>query len=227
MEQYRISERNLIRNEINDKEKNIERNKATIKRISTIQEYKDFYKKQADKLEIQNKSDEEDIKILEQKIKDISLGKFDEEILKNINQNNEKMKKKDDSIQKKLKDKKDKNKEDKKNLDKEYQTFRRNDMVSAYAMEKETERFFRNADSLPDYMKANLKEMPNNKGYIWKGIRFYGLLPPESDTIILFEKCRNNILKIYEVTKDTVTLFEKVGKNQKKMISKTERKKLN
>ena len=68
--------------------------------------------------------------------------------------------------------------------------------------------------------------MPCNKGYIWKGIHCFGNLQKESDTIILFEKCRNGILKIYEITRYTETIYEKQGKGLKKLISRCARKPL-
>jgi hypothetical protein len=44
-------------------------------------------------------------------------------------------------------------------------------------------------DTLPPYMEKNLKEMPNNKGYRWKNVVFYGALPAnENHSTIIFEK---------------------------------------
>tara|TARA_Y100000389_G_scaffold122516_1_gene119829 strand:+ start:9668 stop:10519 length:852 start_codon:yes stop_codon:yes gene_type:complete len=34
--------------------------------------------------------------------------------------------------------------------------------------------FIRNSNKVPSYVLRNLKNMPNNKGYIWRGIWFYG-----------------------------------------------------
>ena len=52
-------------------------------------------------------------------------------------------------------------------------------------------------------MIEKLNNMPNNKGYIWKGVRFYGLLPSEDDKEeLLFEKI-NNKLYIHKITKKT------------------------
>ena len=65
--------------------------------------------------------------------------------------------------------------------------------------------------------------MPNNKGYIWKGIQCFGELPPENDTIILFEKLRGNIMKIHEITRKHYLIYEKQGKGQKKLILNTKR----
>ena len=44
--------------------------------------------------------------------------------------------------------------------------------------------FYKVTDSIPDYIEKNLSEMPNNKGYIWRGMFIYGHLPPENNNII-------------------------------------------
>ena len=50
-------------------------------------------------------------------------------------------------------------------------------------------------DTLPSYMEKNLKEMPNNKGYRWRNVVFYGALPPqEENSTIIFEKNPKGLL---------------------------------
>ena len=84
-------------------------------------------------------------------------------------------------------------------------------------LNREYNRFEKNSDSLPNYMKKNLSEMPNNKGYIWKNIRFYGELPAkENEPDILFEKTRGSIMYIHEITHHEHKIFEKNGKERKK-----------
>ena len=44
-------------------------------------------------------------------------------------------------------------------------------------------------------MKKNLESMPNNKGYIWKDVIFYGALPDENNGhTIIFEKGLDKLL---------------------------------
>ena len=70
-------------------------------------------------------------------------------------------------------------------------------------------------DTLPHNLKKNLEEMPNNKGYIYKDIRFYGAKPAEvGKPLVLFEK-RGEILKIHEWSETEYCLYEKKGKNKK------------
>ena len=49
--------------------------------------------------------------------------------------------------------------------------------------------FGRSEDSLPEYISRNLKNMPNNKGYIWKSVCYYGHKSAnENEPTFLFEK---------------------------------------
>lgn len=73
--------------------------------------------------------------------------------------------------------------------------------------------FERKSKSLPTYIKRNLKHMPNNKGYIWKGVWFFGAKPekPGDDTMSMYEICGK---KTYVRTRDqnrqwTITLKQK------------------
>ena len=49
--------------------------------------------------------------------------------------------------------------------------------------------FQKKSASLPSYIKRNLKHMPNNKGYIWKGVWFFGIKSqnPQDNTICMYE----------------------------------------
>ena len=223
MEQIRINEKNNIRLKIKETNNQINKNTETIKRIRNIQDNFEFNKKQIDKLNIKIKEDELKLIDFEKKLEDVTNGLYDLTLKENLSKNNIIARDKQDISDKKNKIKNDQKKEDKKNLDLEYQTFRKHDGISSFGLQKETDRFFFNCDTIPDYIKENLKTMPNNKGYIWKGIQCFGELPPENDTIILFEKLRGNIMKIHEITRKHYLIYEKQGKGQKKLILNTKR----
>lgn len=223
MEQIRINEKNNIRLKIKETNSQINKNTETIKRLRNIQDNVEFYKKQIDKLNTKIKEDESNLIELEKKLEDVTNGLYDLTLNENISKNNVIAQNKQDISDKKNKIKNEQKREDKKNLDLEYQTFRRYDGISSYGLQKETDRFFFNCDSIPDYIKENLKTMPNNKGYIWKGIQCFGELPPENDTIILFEKLKGNIMKIHEISRKQYLIYEKQGKGQKKLISNEKR----
>lgn len=71
--------------------------------------------------------------------------------------------------------------------------------------------FWKGIDTLPDYMKSNLASMPNNKGYIWRGIQFYGSQPLESHDIILFDNNKrvNTYPRMYKYTDYVTEMHEK------------------
>tara|TARA_B100000686_G_C16732491_1_gene941564 strand:- start:523 stop:1281 length:759 start_codon:yes stop_codon:yes gene_type:complete len=80
---------------------------------------------------------------------------------------------------------------------------------------------------LPNYMRKNLREMPNNKGYIFRNIQYYGHLPRQKNQPqILFEKNRG-VLRIHEITKTRYKIYEKQTKNSKKVLIKNEIRKEN
>ena len=76
-------------------------------------------------------------------------------------------------------------------------------------------------DTLPSYIKNNLTDIPNNKGYIWRGVHFYGELPEESGPRVMFEKQRGGLLIIHEYNHNEYRIYEKEGRNRKKLIHKS------
>jgi hypothetical protein len=74
-------------------------------------------------------------------------------------------------------------------------------------------------DTIPDYMKENLKQMPCNKGYIWRGCYLSGSLPPErNQPSIMFEKGRDGLMTIHEWTPTLYSKYEKWGKDKKVLV---------
>ena len=58
---------------------------------------------------------------------------------------------------------------------------------------KRTAKWLRKTNSyFPDRMRKKLQKMPNNKGYIWRGIYYYGERPKNKrEPILMFEQKRN------------------------------------
>ena len=62
-------------------------------------------------------------------------------------------------------------------------------------------KFYRAIDTVPDYMKQNLKNMNNNKAYKWRGVCFYGLKPAvKGEPTLCFDRSRRGtqLIHIYE-----------------------------
>ena len=89
-------------------------------------------------------------------------------------------------------------------------------------IDREDRKFFDICSKFPSYLEKKLNRMPNNKGYIYKGIHFYGKLPSENQDLCMFEKkfsrTRENILHIHEWKRNKYTLYEKIGRDRKKKI---------
>lgn len=98
-------------------------------------------------------------------------------------------------------------KEEKKKLLDEFHSrerqIRRHDRYMIRAMDHEYQRLLSIDASMPDYMRQNLKNMKNNKGYIYRGVQYFGqqpLTPHEmrDDSYTLFEKTRGTMY-IHEI----------------------------
>jgi|UniRef100_A0A6C0CYS3 hypothetical protein len=80
--------------------------------------------------------------------------------------------------------------------------------------------FLKDVDAIPEYITKNLANMPNNKGYYWKGMQLYGSLPAEVDKpVILFDKKNHNKMLIHEWDSNYIRLYEKEGKERKVLLS--------
>lgn len=67
---------------------------------------------------------------------------------------------------------------------------RREDRFIKHQMRREYEWLCRQEERLPEYIQTNLQRMPNNKGYIWKGIWYFGHMPAErhNNMVVMFER---------------------------------------
>ena len=79
---------------------------------------------------------------------------------------------------------------------------------------RKTENFF------PLWKLKKLKNMPNNKGYIWRGIYYYGHKPAiKGEPVFLFEQ-KGKSLYIHEISKTQHKVFLKENKNSKRKLIK-------
>ena len=219
MNNLRITEKNKVLNDIKSKESTFKRNDETISRLRS-QEYSKFNEIQIDKLRNQNLDITNDIKSLNERLKDIELGRIDIELRETSDKAINDVKKKNDIKHKKSQEQTE---YDKKGKDTLTQYYKNNNEYSEASMLRDYERWCNIVP--PQYMQDNLKEMPANKGYIWKGRKFYGEKRATSKDEIMFEKKRGENLHIIEtVTRGYYryeTIYEKIG-NDKKLVSKKE-----
>ena len=219
MNNLRIAEKNKVLNDIKSKETSFKRNEDTIGRLRS-QEYSKFNETQIDKLRQQNFDITNDIKTFNERLKDIQNGSIDDELLEMSNKAIDDVKKKNDIKIKKTQEQTEYNKKGKDTL---HQYYKNNNEYSENSLLREYDRWCNITP--PQYMQDNLKDMPANKGYIWKGRKFYGEKKAVSKDEIMFEKKRGENLHIIEtVTRGYYryeTIYEKIG-NEKRLVSKKE-----
>jgi G:T-mismatch repair DNA endonuclease (very short patch repair protein) len=222
-----ISEKNKVRESIRIIKKNIEHSNDTIKRFKS-QGASEFIVTQIEKLENSIVSDRNNILVLEKRLSDLEAGILDSEI---ISQNKENKK---TAVLKETTNKKKKDDENKialekskksKEIDSKNREYERGVKNKEYDMNRAYRYYEKSVESIPDYMLDNLKNMPNNKGYIWKDIYCYGELPSEQNQpITLFEKQRD-LLIIHEWSNRYYTIYHKLGKTgRKSIVNRTELK---
>lgn len=171
----------------------------------------------------------EETRGLEEKIKKIPQGEYDDEIQSEIDNNNKIQKEKERVRKEKrtseLKDKKY-NESKSQNF---YQVNRKSDRENRYLqkdIEKSYNHYIKACNSIPDYMLHNLKEMPQNKGYFWKNVACFGELPAEKNkNLTLFERQKGGLLIIHEWLPHQYNIYHKQGKDKKKLISSKQLKK--
>ena len=228
MENYRLSVKNNTKIEIRNLKKILEKAEKTLFNLRQ-QKYSEFIKNKIIKLEDKIISSKENIKKLSKKLSDIDKGLLDDEIEANIENENKEMEEKI-KLKKKRKDEVTKFKNERKKISKEYyESHRQSSRKQRYNQRgwKSCYNYYtRTSARLPNYMKKNLENMPNNKGYYWRDIAFYGELPPNnSGTTVLFQKERDGSMIIHEWTKSYYLKYcKKTKKDKKKLISKIPRK---
>lgn len=224
----RMSELNKIRNQIRNLRSCIKNDCSTIERFRKLGNKEDYYTEQIEIRICKNIEREKEIKEFENRMSNVKAGVYDQEFLKfekisadQIKMNIEDAKqKKDSDIQKK---------KEEINISKAFeQSIRRTDRNFEYKkreMDKSWQYFLKSIDTFPEYMNKKLKNMPNNKGYIWKSIHFYGerqAIPGEP--VILFETQKEGILVIHEITNTEYKIWHKKGTLKKILYSSTPRR---
>jgi hypothetical protein len=150
---------------------------------------------------------EEEIVQQQQKLNDIEEGVYDKQIQEEISHNAEEIARKREIT----KAKKDKKKEQKSPQPWVYVR----GPPSKYEIDKEYSRFMEGKHKFPRNLAENLKKMPNNTGFLWRGNSFYGQLPEKAphDVVTMTEKIDlgNGQFEIHEhiYTPTSVSVYRK------------------
>ena len=182
-----------------------------------------YVRAQIDKVTIKNDKRNQEIEKLIHKLHDVETGKLDEEIKKNIIDTRQKQEENKIIVAQKRIENIERKKIASEISQNYYKRALKSDREQRY-LKKDIQRsysyYLRVCDSIPDYIIRNLKEMPNNKGYIWRGVRCFGELPNEYNRpLTLFEKQRGGLLIIHEWTQTEYKVYHKHGKDRKTLHS--------
>lgn len=83
--------------------------------------------------------------------------------------------------------------------------------------------YMRDSASIPDHLRDKLKNMPNNMGYVWKDIWYFGAQAPEqTHEYTLFEKRHQQFLvHVYNLRTRMYSLYEKESTGRRKFIERS------
>ena len=218
MEKFRLAEKNKVLSEIKLIESLIKRNRESVDRLK-CQEDSVFTRTQISKLLTGITEHESKLVELQQKQIDISTGKLDEEIKSQNDNLLSKIQKKEEVTNKKKKEKQDEKKNDSELLKKHYEKTNRYEFSESF-WQKEERKYYKNCDSLPQWIRDKLKELPSNKGYIWRDLWFFGeKYVPFTKNCTMFENLKGGITIIHEIDADYHKIYEKVGRSNNKTLT--------
>lgn len=232
MEQRRRQCKNKLINDIRSSNLFIERSTDTIERIRGSKMGEEYVRNQIKKLKEAILDKKELVKQMETQLSDISKGDLDEDINKKYKEEKAEIQLKTEYTKRIKEEKQAKLQADKK-ISKNYWS----GMVKSFKNVNQKKRdelyclkyFTRVCNELPDYMRNNLAGMPCNKGYIWRGVWFFGHLEATRQPLVMFER-KGKIQVIHEFTdigRDMreYKIFEKEGQNRKQLVFKEMQKK--
>lgn len=196
--------------------KNLERSEPILNKIKSLKQLVEKYT--------------EDIEQKNREASDIRSGKKDAEIERLSKESQQEHIQQRKEFHKKKKERKEEKQEKKEKFDKRskkiYKGYREERYLER-SSKKEYEKFVRKCSSIPDYLLRKLKNMPNNKGYIFRGIWLFGERQEEyGQPTIMFDRKNKDLLVIHEYDTDYYKRYEKRGKNRQVLVHKSKRKQL-
>lgn len=222
MESKRIEKRNRIWGEIRYKEKCINNDKETIERFRRVIN-NEWNSKQIIRLKEKNTERQIEIQKLHQQLDDLDKGLLDKDLESHTKHVKKEIERKTNERIRKRNQERDDKIQLSKNSKQHYENTRLSDRefrLKKYEIDRTYKYFLRVCDSVPDYIRKKLKNMPNNKGYIWRGVRCFGELPEElGQPVVLFERMKD-ILVIHEWTNSEYNIWHKRGKEYKTLYER-------
>lgn len=76
--------------------------------------------------------------------------------------------------------------------------------------------------TLPEYIVRNLKNLPNNRGYIWRNVYYYGEREADSNVVYMTEP-KKGFVFLHEIYPDEYLILKKYGRNAPELIERRTR----
>ena len=223
MDKLRLFEKNRLTTEIKSLESMLKRTNETIERFKH-QDQTLFIKTQIDKLSEKKIEYDNDIKRLNERLVDLMSGKLDDVLTTNNANDMKKIQKKQEITIRKKKDKDEEKKMDSEILKKYHDKQNRYEYSETF-WNREEKKYYKNCDSLPQWIRDKLKDMPSNKGYIWRDLWFFGEKHvPFTKNCTMFESLKG-VTVIHEIDAEYHRVYEKHGKANKVLVQKIQRNK--
>ena len=223
----RRHEKNRLEAEIRQLRKCVERDDASIRRING-QPSSSYGREHLDKLKAKNCCREEQIEAAEDRLKKVGYGELDDELHAEQNRTTAASAERS-RVTRQRKEEASAVAAKQSVVSKAYyQANRQSDRTQRNdkrGQQRAYQHFVRASNSMPDYMKRNLADMPNNKGYFWKSVACYGKRPAEvGKPTVLFDRKRGGVMVIHEWTDTEYKIYHKHGKDKKILHSSQQRK---
>jgi len=217
---FRLTHKNRLLTELALLEKRLERaNHASVElRKGGCIRDQEFVEQQIQQNNDVIESTTEEIVVLRETLRKLERGDLDEDIQAEMNENMKQVEQK-----RLIQDKKDRLAAERDAINRKiastYQQKQRNvdylNRSSLYQMQKEYERL---CDmDIPSYISDNLRTMPNNKGYVWRGVWLFGEKPAEKGPCVMFEKQRETMF-IHEIFEKEHHVYKKQGQKPKEFV---------
>lgn len=221
-------QKNKLELELKDAENFISKTQEAIGRINNSLFNTEYIASQTEKLTQLINDKTELVSQIKNNLEKLHSGELDDEINQEYTKNKQ-TEKNTKEEKAKRKDIKDKEKQENKDVAKKYQDKIVADSRLQRQNEKDMNYSFRYMnkvhETLPSFIKRNLLEMPNHKGYIWRGVCYYGdLTENPHEPRVMFEKKAGDLLVIHEYSNNEYKIFEKYGKDKKIQIHQETRK---
>jgi len=219
---YRINEKNKIYEEIKELKLNINRSSDFTAKLRNMRA--DLYvTTQLEKQTTLISKNNERLLFLEERLKKLENGELDDELVDNAKESQREAVNKGNATILRKKEEKKVRKEDEKASKDYYSLMRKSDRENkAYMYESAARHFFR--INPPDWMQKDLNNMPNNEGFVYKNIWFFGEKPRSGNTSRITEANKGyKIITTWDC--DYERVYRKEGRNKETLISEKKRKK--